>query len=350
MQVAHLRSLLAVLALSFVAACGSSSTAGPDGGGAADGGGSVGTGNGCWDYFDFVFGGGCNGPVLPDAELARQRARFLSECQALLALPGQGLTANALETCAQGVHASDQCRFTDLAAGSCPSNYMTGSLPAGASCVDSHQCQSGTCQFAPATRTDAGTVAAACGMCTSFVPLGQPCTLSGGMACASDAACTGSPPVCTPIQFGSPAGTTCTGANACQIGLYCAPGTGKCTVPGGAGASCADTGQCGPRLYCISGTCQPPREVGTSCPGNIACDYPLTCSSSTMQCTPTTWASSGQPCNETTRCLVGNCSAGVCQTVIPDGQPCATSQASTCDAFAQCTAGICQTSAAAVCP
>ncbi|MGO9837691.1 MAG: hypothetical protein ACLP1X_26185 [Polyangiaceae bacterium] len=328
---------IALLALG----CGSSSSteAALDGG--ASSGGSSGTGSGradaataCGDYYDAVYGGGCNGPILPAAELARQRARFVTECGSWLALSDVNLTAAAFESCAEQVQATDACRFNG-AIPLCPelnATGSTGSRAAGAFCSAGLQCESGVCPY------DGGYAASACGACASFVPPGQPCS---GNVCASTADCLGSPAVCTPLTFGAAAGSICGEATFCGAGLYCST-TGVCALVGAQGAPCTSNEACAAHLDCVSGTCQPPGEVGAACPDGASCDPSLLCPNTTMQCTVITWASAGQPCGGDTLCLVGDCQTSNCPQVIPDGQPCTGEDLGPiCDAFATCTNGVC---------
>jgi hypothetical protein len=352
------RSRLRPLAHAFwlvVIACGSSApTSGAaDGGGTDDAGasqGSVTVAKACGDYYDDVFGTGCNGPLLPAVESARQRGRFVSLCGALLGLPNTGYSAAAFDSCAAQVKAADACRFGDNATAGCPSMYETGGLQPGSSCIDGKQCLSGTCEY-KSVAADGGLATAACGACAPFVAVGQACSPTANDQCAQAAACVGTPSVCAAITFGAAAGQSCSGSVLCQVGLYCDQDKLVCTAPGGQGASCTGDATCGPHLYCVSGTCQPPRTQGASCSSATPCDVTMLCSMATQKCEPVTWVSAGQSCGDTVLCSVGHCSMGVCPQVIPDGQPCATNgQAATCDAFAQCVNGVCALPTSATCP
>jgi hypothetical protein len=328
----------------------SSSGIGSGSSGSGDGSSSGGSGSGssgvgsaataCGAYYDAVYGGGCYGPILPAAELARQRARFLTYCGSWLALPDVKLTAEALESCAAQVQATDACRFSGAVA-LCPElngTGSTGSRAAGAPCSAGLQCQSGVCPYA------GGYAASACGACASFVPVGQPCS---GSECAATADCVGSPAVCTALTFGVASGLSCGEASTCAAGLYCSP-SHVCTPVGAQGAACASNNACAAHLDCVSGICQPPGGVGAACPDGSSCDSALICAST--QCTAVAWASAGQPCGADALCLVGNCVTNTCPQIIPDGKPCSGNvPGPTCDAFATCTNGVCVLALSSAC-
>jgi hypothetical protein len=325
----------------FAFACGTSSPTGTflDGGASSGGSGGSDALSACGAYYDAIYGGGCNAPTLPANELARQRARYVTYCESLLALPDSNLTAEALASCAQQVHTTDACRFADGATALCALN-TTGTRAADASCSAGSQCESGVCAF------PGGSAASACGACTSFVPLGQPCS---GNTCVATADCVGSPPVCTAVTFGASAGSTCGETTACAPGLYCSASS-VCTAVESEGAACTDDAQCAAQLYCVSGECQPPGAVGAACPGGDSCDYALLCPNTTKQCTTVGWASAGQPCGASVLCLVGDCQTNVCPQVIADGQPCTGKDLEPiCDAFANCTNGTCALTVSSAC-
>ena len=298
------------------------------------------TSTACRDYFDAVFGGGCNGSVLPADELTRQRARFVKVCEGELALPGQGLTQGALQACAIAVRSTGACRLTDRATDAC-NLTVAGALGATAACFANSQCQSGSCAHQPQD----GGAESACGSCKTASAIGQTCSPTS--SCSAGAACdtTRTPPTCTALSFGD-VGATCNAAGAiCKTGLYCdANATNRCLSPKGVGAACSDTSQCVQPFVCDGAPriCQSPRPAGATCFGED-CAAGLVCATqSTHVCSAVSWAAEGQACGDTAQCLVGSCLLFACPRVIPDGQPCDfNSTSTTCDAFAQCLNGTC---------
>jgi hypothetical protein len=326
--------------LGMSVACG-----GPGSGPGAGSGSGGSTSAQCGDYFDAILAGGCNGSTPPADELARQRARFVSACGAELALPGVALTAGALETCATAVRTTGACRLTDQATASCNLSGP-GTLGSGAGCFTGLQCQSGSC-----SKTQDGGTEPVCGTCTAAAAVGQPCSQS--LNCTPNAVCDSSqtPPVCVAISYGDVGAACDTGGAACKTGLYCnTDGTApRCASGKGAGATCSDISQCAPPFVCdgTPTTCQNPKPLGAACSGED-CATGLTCATgSTHVCAPAAWAAAGQPCSDTTMCLVGACmsqtvNTGTCPTVIPDGQPCSgESTSTTCDVFSECLGGTC---------
>jgi hypothetical protein len=300
----------------------------------------------CGDYFDALFVSACaSGPTLPDAEVARLRGRFEQICQQGEALPGTGLTDDALEACAQAV-ANAGC---GVSAAALPACAILGTLPGGSACNESFQCASGAC-FVGASASDGGPGPTSCGRCQSVAQLGQPCT----SLCVEGSTCdnTKSPPSCVSVTLGS-AGTPCDDvAKQCSAGLYCAGKTAVCTVLPAQGEPCTSTGLCAASLECVGTTCQGPAASGAPCGGDSACAAGLGCSFPGRTCGAVTWADAGQACGDLTRCLVGACdlSSMTCPAVTADGQPCSPTDASTtCDTFSQCTGAVCVPLDASVC-
>jgi len=306
----------------------------------------------CDDYFDAITGVACAATTPPAEEVTRIRARFDKLCHDLLALPGNGVTSTSLEACAKAL-VTEGCGTGGLGAAECA---FQGSLPNGAPCNESSQCQSGDCLYS-LVLSDAGTTTPACGACVATTALGAPC--KSGYACVPGAVCAakGTGYACTAIVYGD-VGATCDDVAAqCKTGLYCDALTMQCSAPAAVGGSCPQLGACTPPLVCsgASGmaTCQDLSPSGAPCQISAECGSGLGCSASTHQCTTIQWASAGQPCKDLDFCLVGNCPlqmgpngpvpGGNCPAVIADGQPCKTADPSqTCDTFSECTNGVCR--------
>ncbi len=307
---------------------------------------------------------GCNGIVLPEGELARVRARFEQVCLNEMALPGSGITPAILEACASATDASP----CDASPVEC---MFFGTLPGGAPCNESFQCQSGYCDgtfvFKPIEQgTEYGP--ATCGTCAAPLAVGQICydpdpnsppirgDCPANTTCARTSCPTnGCPSTCTPLLDGD-VGASCDSLDlySCKTGLYCDPETGQCASPRISGASCdykvppggppyePYAGVCAAPLSCVgdpdAATCTTKAAMGGSCQADWACAPGLGCilapcaqrgvisngCSATGTCGSVTWVSAGQPCDSSsTRCLVGSC-IGVEDWVFPappDGGP-----------------------------
>jgi hypothetical protein len=290
--------------LELVVACGGR-TAEDDAGSPAD------VSSACDDYFQATLTLACigrdEGSGYPTSEAARVRSRADTLCAESAALPGSGRTPSVLEACVSALESGGCAGFAVCGENGANGLFGTGSLGSGASCVRNFQCASGNCP-AGNDAPDGGFLR--CGTCAPLPAVGQECAHPNTMAvlakCTEGATCNyaATPPTCVAVTLvGSGGACTAPGAE-CAAGLSCDPG----------------------------GTCVPTVDVPPSC----------------SRCVPLTWASAGQPCDETFNCLVGECafdgstSAGVCPSVIPDGQPCSTGDpAFTCDAYASCQDGMC---------
>jgi hypothetical protein len=298
----------------------------------------------CGDIFDTDFGTGCDFVVPPASELARERVRYISLCESALDLTGEVITASDLEACAQALKATGGCARATNEPAACVFPNV-GGLPGGSTCADDGQCSSGQC--VPSSGSNL------CGGCAAATPAGQDCSASD---CTANTVCVGTPAVCQAVNYGS-AGDACdSGANRCAPGLTCSTVTMLCAVPAGVDAPCHTQSDCDSTLLCGPSTqvCQSRGTAGQSCATDAECVGSLGCvpdAQGQTQCGAVTWASSGQTCGGTVRCLVGQCSVasgvaansqGVCPDVIPDGQPCSLGESSaTCDVFSECTGGTC---------
>jgi hypothetical protein len=301
---------------------------------------------------------------LPPAELARIRARFQQVCSNQIALPGSGIDAASLESCAEALEVS-ACQLPQGPPSACD---FRGALPGGAACTDDVQCASGWCAgtelIAPGGPVDPIT----CGTCMPVVEVGQTCDAAG---CPQNAICLNadttaaeSTASCVEVVEGD-VGAPCDDLSvACQPGLSCHGGS--CTPLVGEGAACW-SGGCAPPVVCgnESSTCGS-GTAGADCVTDVECAPGFGCvpvgpcgstarigCSASGQCTAIEWAAPGEPCSYEVRCLVGACVfpgmsgqdtdgsllVGACPTVVPDGEPC--TARSTCDTLAECFEGEC---------
>jgi hypothetical protein len=313
------------------------------------------TSSACDHYFTAVLMFSCSGPTLPSSEVTREQSRFEAVCAAALALPGSGLTASTLDACASAVQGIG-CSGVSGPITACD---LAGTLAGGSECSDSLQCQSDECDIAGSgsSSPDGGDSSTFCGTCSPAAANGQRCGGDAGV-CGEMSTCSNATTTCVPITYGA-AGASCagTGGTQCNAGLYCDPGSMKCTALLSEGSTCTEEGACTRPLVCVmsstgtgTGKCQSPGSSGAMCGNDEDCASGLGCSTGTHTCGAVTWADSGKACGDLTRCLVGSCpfqgstggTGGVCATVIADGQPCSSSSATeTCDSYAECLNGTC---------
>jgi hypothetical protein len=305
-----------------VTACGGS-TAGPSGGGSS---------SSCDRYYTALTA--CENPQPPASEVSRVRALFDKLCADVLALPGSSITTSSLDACISEMQSAG-CNAASQAA----CNFGPGALADGSKCVSNEQCMSDTCSAGQSTG-DGGVMP--CGTCVA----GTPC---GNAVCAVNTICSQNNGVgsCQPIVFGD-SGATCNGVESqCKPGLVCNQVSRICAAPGPAGSPCRASSDCAGSLACPvppggTSTCQAQGGSGAACQSDSDCGMGLGCNFVAHTCATVTWATGGQPCGPTTRCLVGNCNTtnganGTCPTVIADGQPCSTTDfTQTCDTFSDC--------------
>jgi hypothetical protein len=267
----------------------------------------------CGALFDAENGGAC-GPVLPAAELARQRARFETICSDYLALPGSGITASALVACASALETTGACETDPRAPAEC---QFRGTLPGGAACSDPLQCASGSC---------VGGNNGACGACAT--PLPAVTEGETGASCGSDT-------------------TPCTRGLTCDASSHCAP-------LGRGGATCGTDADCAIGFSCSHAKrlCLPLATLGETCATNgQTCIPSLVCASASHTCVAPAFVAAGQPCGDTSACLQGSCGypSMTCPTVVADGQACVQNATAECDTFAGCVNGVCTSAGPAVC-
>ena len=339
----------------------------------------------CSHYFDAQYLR-CGGPLLPESEATRVRARFEQVCEGEMALPGSGMNAASVDACASALDASP----CELPAGPPPVCSFHGSLEGGAPCNAGVQCRSGSCSGTVSVNPGGQSGPYTCGTCDPSVAAGQVCaSASVNAACEPGSLC-----IITPGTETSPDGTytrvplvegdvgeSCDDlSQSCKTGLYCSAQAGHCEKLGTEGAPCGqgssapgNVGGCAPPLSCVNEdgnfTC---RTGGTgafclmdsNCAQGLGC-IPGPCVGPTARigCAPSgtcgsvTWLGPGEPCDGYgRRCLVGSCNAdlpnpatdgglpsGVCPSIVPDGQPCTIQGVGltqgygpTCDSFSEC--------------
>jgi hypothetical protein len=183
-----------------------------------------------------------------------------------------------------------------------------GTLPDGAGCVVSEQCESGYCL----------TTSSPCGVCARASVAGGQCMSTG-----------------------------------CDFGLVCAGGT--CVVPGAPGAACSASAPCVYGLICDNGVCR------TALAPNAACD-PTTgtkcfggyfCDATARTCKPDPLVGAGASCTSA-NCGGGTiCSApsagSVCLTEVLIGAACG-GPGIQCRNPSKCLNGTCQFPDPAACP
>jgi hypothetical protein len=367
---------------SLLAACGDPASSGAGGDAGSDPIATSTEGTACGHLYDAQYTR-CGGPTLPAPVLSRDRIRYEHVCAAEMGLPGSGVTVAGVEACVTAIEASP-CQFP---AGPPTACVFRGSLPRGAPCTDGAQCVSGQCDGTVVLGPDGPTMPYMCGACEPLATVGNVCSFDNYSAgCDRGTACitmqTMSPDpeyVCVAATDGDVGAACDDRSTLCKPGLYCSAQTAKCAelagasapcgegaqgLPGGcraplgcgdapstcrsgsAGATCVTDEECAPGFGCVPvGPCATPDN-----PARIGC-------SASGQCVAITWASPGQPCSDSVRCLVGSCNygtrvtlttqdpdggllAGTCPPVVADGEPCTVT--STCDSFAQCFQGTCK--------
>jgi hypothetical protein len=264
--------------------------------------------------------------LMDPSMLAATQGSWEQLCGQVFTLPGITINASNLQACASALQGV-ACNTEDAAC-----RFPGGTLPGGATCVTSLQCQSENCN----TESNA-----ACGTCSPAAQAGEACGLlptgDGGTSeetyCVSGTACAGGR--CAPVVVGAagaPCGVT---AEQCASGLFCnASGgnAGVCAAPVAQGGSCSSGGACGSSLACIAGTCQARGGTGASCNQDSDCSSPLGCGSG--KCGTVSWLAPGSPCDGLlNRCAQGYCPDNVgvigtnppaptCPTIAGDGQAC----------------------------
>jgi hypothetical protein len=301
----------------------------------------------CEQSFDaYIAAQACSFP-LPSSEVTRLRPRFLTDCEALLALPGIGVTASEIATCSAATLASPcipptlpTCAFT-----------TPGRLGNGSSCIVGSQCTSTSCAIG-ASPDGRQPIAPSCGACAATIPTGGLCD---GGGCTSDAVCTydsdAGTSICSPFTYVG-AGVYCAdGMSICNPGLVCGQYSQVCTAPGGPGDRCAyAANECEAGLVCPAAECVQV-FADASCGRNpqlpsAECDPGLYCDGSSFTCVPRLWAMPGESC-DSAACLVGACdetssTTSVCPAVVQDGDPCPTDSTATCDTFSICDGTVCR--------
>lgn len=244
-------------------------------------------------------------------------SRTEQTCHISAALPHSGFTPAVIGACASAV-ASQDCSAA-LAPSAAPACVARGgSLSVGATCVDGWQCSTGLC---------AG-LQSGCGTCTAPLQRGDACDTNqplcaNGLVCASTAPGSGSF-TCQP-----PAGAdgSCTDSGMCQLDMFCAADTNRCT-----------------RLPKLNEACDPTLMVLCDPSGSGAlCDS----TSSTCVAAPTV-VHHGDDCSAQNVTCGGNCLAQsdgrqLCEPFAQNGETCGATQGIFCDWGLACQQGQCST-------
>lgn len=277
----------------------------------------------CHEAFGARYQTRCGGPTLQPDELIRRQALFEADCMMQFEMPGNGVTAAALETCSTLLQ-TGSCETPD---GPPPECDFRGTFPGGAPCFHDSQCQSGFCpnRLIPPD----GPTFYRCGTCAEVAPsVGSNC-LRG--TCPKGSQCINTDPrkpsaTCLPVVVGAE-GDACD-----EVTLLCAPDyfcdgpTRRCVPLRDAGETCGSkwvTG-CKAPLYCIAvgGVCTAPSSVGEPCTENVHCLPGTACDVATGHCAEMSWGEPGASCDSGPHaCRTGNCTT-VCPIVVGVGQPC----------------------------
>jgi hypothetical protein len=270
----------------------------------------------CGRYFDALVGCGILAPA--PADLTRQKMRHQTSCIAMLGLPATSQTPAWLQGCIAALEAST-CDPTAPPAACEPGR---GTLPDGASCNESAQCQSGVCD----RQADSVHGLVSCGTCATTLPEGAPCDAT--QVCAPGTACNY---LLAPNRVCQAFG---------DVGTNCGPYAFPCRP----GLSCFITDE-----VASTGSCTRPAPEGSAC-DMTACLPGLVCDDFTKKCIqPTARPKAGEPCDAKTLCEIGLCvysspTETTCQAIIPDGQSCPFGDPRgrvTCDSSTYCVDTVC---------
>lgn len=352
--------LLSLLSLFSVVACSSSRE-------------SSGVGGACANYAAALRDSAkeCGHFNISPARESEYIGRFEQACQNALNAPGSGLTAAAIDQCANAVRTAcgddDACEdlFDDV----------RGTLAEGAPCDADYQCASGQCS------TDGMSSVPGCGKCIAAVPIGAPCPQGGcvaGAICQTTENGTSSTSVCVAWKTaneGESCGNTFNGTSTsirCASGLFCkyetstsgSMTTGTCAQPVGEGSACGNAASgyahCKAPFACVAGRCGKLLAADADCEDSGDCQSGLACDRGTKKCAAIVWGGTGSVCDDSIhRCERGFCrvdgttgdtTAGTCVAYTADGEPCdAKDNTQRCDSLSHCREGICQLENPATC-
>jgi hypothetical protein len=258
----------------------------------------------------------------PDVSTCVERNTLL--CPVLVALPSSNFRGDALARCADAIAASSCTAFEGPYPEACL-GATRGGLQPGDGCVDSAQCDSGTC-FQPANATRLS-----CGSCAALVAEGDRCSGIRGV---------------------------------CDSGLVCLGG--RCAVAKKQGEPCSNVSECMAGLACVDLVCGAPHQKGETCGNDRECDL-----ANGLYCDPMLGVCSTLPASywngacgieengqvESIPCHAGffcdfsraNTVVGNCSPQLPDGASCAGQVYDPCQPPARCDAGVCTLPVATAC-
>jgi hypothetical protein len=239
-------------------------------------------------------------------------ARFRLSCEGFVTWPGVRWTAERFDQCAEQVKQSGCAAIDTVGTGPC--SLEPGSLPTGAACVDSSQCNGGSC-----VRTSTSDGTADCGTCRQSGCL-PGCKAGEGCLSSSEGS------RCVAIQA---EGTPCTLGSICAASLSCLDSI--CRKGRAEGESCTTVLDCDrlQELTCVDNVCRKQNlvDIGATCNGSAdRCARGGTCRSQSLS------------------------SAPVCVAPIADGAPCGGDVGTNCTTPARCVSGICKLPAQMTCP
>ena len=233
-------------------------------------------------------------------------ARLSLSCEIEEVAPGSTYDAAKQKACTEAATAASCDEFFANEVVAC--HTPPGTLPKGAACGSSKQCESRYCDL---TNLD-------CGVCATPVPAGG--------SCADD-------------------------NRSCEPGLSCTSGANKlCVARGKMGENCdVETQPCTPNLGCNGATCAMGAQAGEPCGPTVECDAAngIFCNMSTNLCQKVFVADVGEPCGvvmgKYTICngasLCGP--AKTCVARAGDGEPCDEAMGVSCFGPAFCFNGVC---------
>jgi hypothetical protein len=311
----------------------------------------------CEHLFLAIYSTRCGGAGLEPGEAKRELPLFRSDCVAQFSLPGNGVTASALEACASAMEIAD-CNL----AGSPVECDFRGTLPGGAACSVPSQCKSGFCDVGLAgPRRESRSLPFECGRCSDAVDIGGDCSQG---ECVAGASCVSHDlaPICVAIRVGAE-GDQCDDVTVlCPNDLYCSGQSQTCVPLGALGNPCGSRypmGCIAPN-YCdgAPGNCRAPGGVGADCSPLRPCGPGLACDATTNSCGAVQWTEPGQPCGSGVHvCRMGQCYApslgkpnpvGFCPFIAALGEACDDVKTA-CDVGAVCYHGACVGAHSVVC-
>lgn len=258
-----------------------------------------------------------NGTTIRYGGASTCQARQKQACLVRLGATGTGNDPAAVELCVSELP-SAACGEFDL--GVIPEcEAQIGTLPAGAPCAFSGQCQSANCAIVNGTN---------CGTCAPANQAGDSCATT---SCSTGSVCVAATQECQPRGA---MGSACDADHPCGAGSSCvtpaAMSSGTCQAAGGS----------------VGVSCDPKRQTAPGCDPNAG----LYCDSTTDTCLATTYVTAGAQCglvnHATAACTnASTCfgaqgqNPGTCVADATNGTACDTQAGPSCIPPARCVIG-----------